>query len=289
MNNSHLPNDLLPGTSTDRKPEHVYILNYESAVASIKNKFVLTHHLFNFLLEGEKTVYYAGGKAVVDSARFLFLSAGNCLMSEKVAGPAGKFKSILLFFDNTALNDFFIKYPGLLNDIKKEAQAAPFFLFDKDEFLQNFIHSLSLLLAPGRETAREMQVLKFEEVMLYLCHKYPHQIRSLQKHLVLFNEDAEIRMAVEANIESNITVEELAFLCNTSASTFKRRFARIYGTSPNKWMLQKRMELAAGLLRNGQANASDIYDRLGYESLSSFIQSFKQVFGVTPKKYQAKI
>jgi AraC-like DNA-binding protein len=84
-----------------------------------------------------------------------------------------------------------------------------------------------------------------------------------------------------------LSVEELAFLCNTSLSTFKRRFQKIYGTSPNKWILQKRMELAKHLLEHHHEKPGDIYYKIGYENHSSFSQSFKQVYGVTPRDFQS--
>jgi AraC-like DNA-binding protein len=69
-------------------------------------------------------------------------------------------------------------------------------------------------------------------------------------------------------------------------STFKRHFAKIYGTSPSKWILAKRMEKAAQLLSQKHMIPSEIYQELGYENLSSFIKSFKQVYNTTPKQYQ---
>lgn len=95
-----------------------------------------------------------------------------------------------------------------------------------------------------------------------------------------------VRQAVTSHIGRPIAVEELAFLCNMSLSTFKRRFAYLYGTSPSRWLLERRMEKAAVLLRQADRNVSELYDELGYENLSSFIQSFKQFYGVTPKQYQ---
>jgi len=289
MRSQQIPFELLSNTAEHRTPDPIYICDYQSAVVSVKSRIVLSHHLFNFLLAGEKSVYYTGSKAVIDPSKFILLSSGNCLMSEKTADQNGLYKSILLFFDNQVLSDFFIKHPAIVKASGNGWQDTPFFVFEKDGFLENFIGSLSLLLASGQEPTREMQMLKFEEVMLYLCSKYPSQVLALRSHLLVADEDAEIRKAMESNLENNITVEELAFLCNISVSTFKRRFARIYGTSPNKWMLQKRMERAATLLQGGTAKASDVYYRVGYENLSSFIQSFKQVYGVTPKKYQEQI
>lgn len=68
---------------------------------------------------------------------------------------------------------------------------------------------------------------------------------------------------------------------------FKRRFANLYGISPGRWLLERRMEKAAALLRQADRQVSELSDELGYENLSSFIQSFKQFYGVTPKQYQA--
>ena len=90
----------------------------------------------------------------------------------------------------------------------------------------------------------------------------------------------------KANLIKNISLEELAFLCNISLSTFKRRFEKIYGMSPSKWMLQKRMEIAKDLLQHYNEKPGEVYHQVGYENHSSFSQSFRQIFGVTPKEFQ---
>ena len=46
------------------------------------------------------------------------------------------------------------------------------------------------------------------------------------------------------------------------------------------------MEKAARMLRNSNLDLTEIHLELGYENLSSFIQSFKQVYGTTPKQYR---
>lgn len=122
--------------------------------------------------------------------------------------------------------------------------------------------------------------------MLHLLEKYPFQILSFQTAKNKKFDDFEIRKAVETNVMNNISLEELAFLCNISLSTFKRRFVKIYETSPNKWMLQKRMELAKNLLQHHNEKPSEVFHKVGYENHSSFSQSFKQTFGITPKEFQ---
>ncbi len=266
--------------------ELISIFRYASEASSTKNRITLQQNLFSFLLEGEKTVYYPGTTVKIKPGQFLLLSAGNCLMSEKTAAEGGSYKSILISFDNKVLADFFIRHPEVLQAKVGEFREEPYLLFEKDALLHHFIESLGQMLGAGQPLSLRMQLIKLEELLLYLGENYSGQLQKLCNTSREAAGEILIRQAVAANLDHPVGVEELAFLCHTSLSTFKRRFASIYGTSPNKWLLEKRMEKAAMLLKQGNHKASEIYYEVGYENLSSFIQSFKQVFGVTPKQYQ---
>lgn len=266
--------------------DHVSIIRYNSDVVSINSRIKLRQNLFSFLLEGQKSVQYAEAKIKINPGQFLLLSSGNCLMSEKIASPNGSYRSILFFFDNKLLTDFFIRHPQVLQASTKKNTEEPFLVFEKDAFLINFIESLGFILLSSQPLSAEMQRVKLEELLIYLSEHYPDEIQRLRNSKYDADDDLLVRQAVTANIYNPVTVEELAFLCHMSLSTFKRRFAKVYDSSPNKWLLEKRMQKAAQLLKQGECKASDIYFELGYENLSSFIQSFKQVHGITPKQYQ---
>jgi AraC-like DNA-binding protein len=263
----------------------VSIMGYNSNAGSVNTKIQLRQNLFSFLLEGEKNVQYAGTQVKIDPNQFLLLSSGNCLMSEKIALPGGQYRSILLFFDNKLLADFFVRHPHPFQASMQQNKEEPFLAFEKDAFLINFIGSLGFMLASGPLSA-ELQKVKLEELLLYLFERYPEKIQRLRRSSYHADENLLIRQAVTTNMDKAVTVEELAFLCHMSLSTFKRRFASIYDTSPNKWLLENKMQKAAQLLGRGECKASEIYFELGYENLSSFIQSFKSVHGITPKQYQ---
>lgn len=249
----------------------------------------LPRNMITFLLEGEKTVHFAGMAVNVKPHQFVMLAAGNCLMSEKIAAPAAEYHSILIFFDGALLANFFERHSMLIEKPAKTVDQLPFLLFEKDEFLINFTRSLNSLLVGDKPVHPQLQKVKLEELLVYLAVQYPAQIQQIGNMHYEADDDLLIRRAVTSHITSNITVEELAFLCNMSLSTFKRRFARLYENSPNKWLLEKRMEKAAEMLRTNNYKASEIFSELGYENLSSFIQAFKQIYGVTPKQYQLSI
>ncbi|OKS89635.1 helix-turn-helix domain-containing protein [Mucilaginibacter polytrichastri] len=269
-----------------KQAEPISIFSYQAEGTSIRNRITLQQNLFSFLLEGEKTVHYAGTTVGIIPGQFLLLAAGNCLMSEKIVAPGGDYRSILISFDNGVLADFFTRQPNLLRIQAVEVPEEPILRFEQDAFLRDFISSLGHMLTGGQTISPNMQQLKLHELLLYLGEKYPGALQKLRGMSQSDADDILIKQAVNANIDHPISVEELAFLCNTSLSTFKRRFDRLYGTSPSKWLLEKRMQKAAMLLKQGDSTASEIYYELGYENLSSFIHSFKQVHGITPKQYQ---
>lgn len=267
----------------------VSIIRYRTQLPAPRTRIMLEQNMFTFLLDGEKTVHFAGTQVTVQPHQFVLLAAGNCLMSEKIAAHNADYHSILLLFSNQELADFFDRHSPLLGTFSKQSGTHPFLRFEKDVFLTNFVHSLDYMLADDKIFHPALQKIKLEELFLYLATQYPGQLQQIRNMSYEGGEEFMIRQAVTSHIESNITVEELAFLCNMSLSSFKRRFARIYGNSPNKWLLEKRMERAAKMLRYDNRKASEIYFELGYENLSSFIQSFKQIYGITPKQYQLNV
>ncbi|NML41034.1 helix-turn-helix transcriptional regulator [Chitinophaga sp. G-6-1-13] len=261
------------------------ILRHRTHQPAVRAQITLQQNMFTFLLEGEKTVHFAGTQVTVKPHQFIMLAAGNCLMSEKLASKEAAYHSILFLFDGKLLTDFFDRHPSLSGH-STPSSTQPFVLFEKDEFLVNFIHSLDCMLRSGQPIHPDLQKVKLEELFLYLAIHSPAQMQQMRNMHTEAGDDLMIRQAVTSHMDNNITVEELAFLCNMSLSSFKRKFARVYGNSPNRWLLEKRMEKAATMLRQDNRKASEIYYELGYENLSSFIQSFKQIYGITPKQYQ---
>lgn len=279
-----VPSFLLPENT---RVEEIHILAHQFTDSWVKSKVTLEQNLFSFLVEGEKRVFYAEKHAVINNTQFVLLSSGNCIMSEKKISEEGIYKSVVLTFEPAALTRFFLKYPHLCAEKEnKDRTEEPFLVFETDSFLQNFVHSLCLMAAAGKPLPIDLRILKFEELLLYMADRYPQQLMSLRANVSANQEEVMIRRSAEMNLYNNVTIEELAFLCNMSLSTYKRKFQKIYGTSPTRWFLQKRMEQAVGMLVVQREKPSEIYHKLGYENHSSFTQSFKQVYGLTPSEYQ---
>lgn len=288
MNVFALPEDLLNDTSTVIPDLVVY--NYHTTdKSSIKAKVANKRHVFSFLQEGEKEVHFYDRSVKFTPAQALLIPASHCLMSERPS-HARQYRAFLFLFSDTNLAAFRSKYQFLFTtDYKGLRDQSSFFLFSQDEFVKGFIQSVQLL--PNYNTAastlsEHLLQIKFEEIMLYLCDRYPQEFLPLLASLTATSFDLPLRKVVENNVYTNLSMEELAFLCNMSLSTFKRKFEEVYGAPPARWFHLKRMQQAAFLLKHRNVKASEIHHELGYENLSSFVQAFKKEFGKTPKVYQ---
>jgi AraC-like DNA-binding protein len=84
-----------------------------------------------------------------------------------------------------------------------------------------------------------------------------------------------------------IGVSELAATAGLSRAHFSREFSRTFGESPKSYLMTRRLERAAALLRNTDRSVSEICLDVGLVGLGSFTTSFKRHFAKTPTAYRA--
>jgi AraC-like DNA-binding protein len=83
-------------------------------------------------------------------------------------------------------------------------------------------------------------------------------------------------------------VDELASAAGLSRAHFSREFRRAFGESPHAYLLTRRLERAASLLRTTDRSVADICFSVGLRSLGSFTTSFTRTYGAPPTAYRAK-
>ena len=84
-----------------------------------------------------------------------------------------------------------------------------------------------------------------------------------------------------------LTVPDLARAAGVSAAHFSREFRRAFGESPHQYLLTRRLERAAALLRNTDRPVTDICFDVGLTSVGSFTTSFRRIYGTSPSSYRA--
>src|SRR3954468_1262165 len=84
-----------------------------------------------------------------------------------------------------------------------------------------------------------------------------------------------------------LEVDDLARAAGLSKAHFSREFRRTFGESPYVYLLTRRLERAAALLRNTDHSVAEICLEVVLQGVGSFTTSFKRMYGTTPTAYRA--
>ena len=85
-----------------------------------------------------------------------------------------------------------------------------------------------------------------------------------------------------------LDVDDLAHSAGLSRAHFSREFRRAFGESPHAYLLTRRLERAAAMLRATDRSVADICFSVGLQSVGSFTTSFARTYGLSPTAYRAK-
>lgn len=279
MTVENYPKSLIPGRG--RQPE---LFHYDLKMTEevINSKVQLDLHMFSFLRKGIKQVHFPNSAVDVSPKQSILIRSGNCIWSELLDNK-DTYYCKLLFFSEEQLNRVLKKViTGRAPEVRS---SAPYFIIENDEYLLSYLESLTSINHAAEELRERLISIKFEELIIYLAGKYGRKFEAYLYSMVC-QSPTNFQSVIEDNIDSNLNLEDIAFLCHMSLSTFKRQFTKEYQTSPGKWFRDRRLETARDILVQGDLTSSDIYQRFGYNNLSNFSAAFKNKFGENPSTYR---
>lgn len=91
----------------------------------------------------------------------------------------------------------------------------------------------------------------------------------------------------DSRYNEDLSVDDLAREAGLSRAHFSREFKRTFGQSPHQYLMTRRLERAASLLRNTDWSVARICLSVGLEGVGSFTTSFGRMYGMTPTQYRA--
>lgn len=91
----------------------------------------------------------------------------------------------------------------------------------------------------------------------------------------------------DARYRDALTVRDMAEAARLSPAHFSREFRQAFGEPPHRYLLTRRLERAAALLRHTDRQVTDICFLVGLTSVGSFTTSFTRMYGMSPTAYRA--
>ena len=235
-------------------------------------------HALGIMLSGESQYFSNDGTFVMKEGTICLMRRNELFKKLKKAGPNGEPPSLIsIFLDQKTLRQYASE-----NDVPKQRAYKGKAMIDLtgNVFLKGFFDSLLPYVDDLKKlTAKiaELKTCEAIELLLQAGDVY-------RKFLFDFQEPHKIdlEMYMNHNFKYNIPLSSFAKLAGRSLSTFKRDFTKIFETTPEKWLQQKRLEQAHYLISKREMRPSEIYLEVGFENLSHFSFAFKKTFGMTP-------
>lgn len=261
----------------------------------VEFKCPIKEELFTAWSECHSVVYVLSGqkKWITPSSEYL---VGE---DQSIFVRKGAFKNRQYFEEGFCVLMFFMKDDFIRRCVEEDIQqvasgakqlAHPEFIYriNISESLKTLYHSFFSYLKGPDKPPQKIIELKFREMLLNICCAPENKDIKNVFYTIAQNKDGSIEQIMEEQYLYNLKIDEYARLCGKSVSTFKREFKKAYGTTPGKWLLKRRLDLAGKLMLNTDYTVQQICYESGFESDSHFIRSFKSEYGVTPHQWRTR-
>jgi len=214
------------------------------------------------------------GVAIYGTGKMGLLRKNLLLRSIKYPAIDGKpFQSLNVFLDQERLKEYSalhgVKASGIYNE-------APVVDLSGDDFIKGYFDSLVPYFNTDVQLTEQLAQLKTNEAIVLLL-RHRKFVNLLMDFSTPYKIDLEAFMS--QNYIYNIPMAKFALLTGRSLATFKRDFKKVFQNSPEKWLIQKRLERAHFLISYQKLSPSSVYQDVGFENFSHFSTAFKKKFG----------
>lgn len=247
-----------------------------------KTEVAFEDHMLVWFISGETKIIQAD-QTYVFRAGDIFLIPRNQLATIINYPKDGlPHKSVAMHLSIERLRTFY----ATLNPVVKVAATQTVQSFDKHPLLESCLASLIPYFAVKEAFPENIASLKITEAISIL-RSIDARIDNI---LANFEEPNKIELSgfMEKNFMFNMPLEKFSYLTGRSLTTFKRDFRKIYNTTPQRWLTQKRLALAYYQLVEKNRKPSEVYLETGFENLSHFSYAFKKQFGMAPTQLAKK-
>lgn len=243
-----------------------------------KTEVMFEHHMLVWFISGETKIIQSEGTYTFNEGDTFLIPRNQMTTVINYPKDGLPHKAVAMHLTKERLRDFYTRHTaaGRLQPLQKVHR------FSKHPLLQSCLASLIHYFDLGTTLPPDIAHLKIEEAITIL--------RAIDKDvdglLANFEEPGKINLTdfMERHYMFNMTLDRFGYLTGRSLATFRRDFLKAYNTTPQKWLTEKRLQLAHYQISEKQRKPNDVYLEAGFENLSHFSHAFKKQFGYAPNK-----
>jgi AraC-like DNA-binding protein len=246
------------------------------------NQLVVQKNTLIRMLSGEMRIILPDSTLIVGAGDTIFFPRLELAKVMKLPKDGQPYKSAAIYFTPESVQHYFAKY-----HLKPETgdHKPGISLLNPHPLLESLFNSLLPYFDLKNELPENIAEGKIDEAISILKEMDVRLFNTLSH----FGEPGKINLTefMEKNYMFNMPMDQFGYLTGRSLTTFKRDFKKAFYTTPQKWLTQKRLELAHYQLTEKKRKAADIYMEVGFENLSHFSYAFKKQFGYSPSMLSA--
>ncbi|MBO9562076.1 MAG: AraC family transcriptional regulator [Niastella sp.] len=245
-----------------------------------KSDIMFEHHMLIWFISGETKIVQAEGTYMFKAGDIFLIPRNQLATIINYPKDGLPHKTVVMHLTADWLRGFYEKL-----HVKPAAGSVQKIRhYNNHPLLQSCMSSL-IPYFDMQELPENIAHLKIMEAVSILRSIDP----AIDHMLANFEEPGKIDLAdyMEKNFMFNMPLEKFGYLTGRSLTTFKRDFRRIYDTTPQRWLTQKRLELAHYQFVEKKKKPIDVCYEVGFENLSHFSFAFKKHFGYAPTELLA--
>lgn len=238
------------------------------------------------VVTGAKTWHTIDGVCKANPGETLFVKKGATIVEQHFEKDVCMFT----FFIPDALVRSTVREMGG-NSVIRTAGVEPVksaARVENDVGLSAFFQSMRTYFSGQEKPSEPLVRLKLKELIVSILTSGKNPALAAYFRQIGDRDAPSVAEIMEANFRFNLSLEEYAKLCHRSLSSFKRDFHEHFQEAPGKWLLQKRLDYSATLLRGSKLNVTEVAFESGFEDVSHFSRVFKERFAVSPVSYREK-
>lgn len=236
------------------------------------------------VVSGKKTWHTTNGSWTAEAGQTLYFKKGAAIVEQHFEQ---EFCLLLFFIPDDFIRNVVKEYSAELeNTPLKYDSVESTVRINNDIGLSVFFQSMISYFSGLEKPSEHLLKLKLKELILSILTSRNNPALSSYFRSLVNTKSPLVKDIMEENFRFNLSLENFAELCHRSLSSFKRDFIKHFKESPGKWLLNKRLEYSAILLRNNNMNISQILFDCGFENLSHFSRAFKEKFGMSPTQFR---